>query len=64
MGRYPEEKLTYWCYARGPEIEPGAFPESLVPVPCRKEACERYRPEYPYCLMMERWGRKGRILIV
>ena len=55
--RYPKEEITFWCIARKPGEELTCKP----PVPCKKSACERYREEYPYCLMMERVGRHGRI---
>ncbi|MDD1680485.1 MAG: hypothetical protein LUQ35_02615 [Methanoregula sp.] len=52
--RYPNP-VTYWCY----EKEPGKEHTCQPPVSCKKEACERYRPEYPYCLHMERRDRRG-----
>jgi len=47
--------MTYWCYLKEPGKEFSACP----PVPCRKEACERYRAEYPYCIQMERRNWRG-----
>ncbi|OPX63800.1 MULTISPECIES: hypothetical protein [unclassified Methanoregula] len=55
MGRYPERKLTYWCFKKDPYDNT----VSLAPVPCRKEACEWFRDSYPYCIHMERRDEKG-----
>jgi hypothetical protein len=57
MPRYPEKKITVWCFAKEDYRE-----GSLAPVPCRKEACERYRPRYPHCVMMEMRGEKGEFI--
>jgi len=56
MGRYPEKKLTYWCF----EKDPNDNQVSLAPVPCRKGACDRFRDSYPYCIHMERRDEKMR----
>lgn len=32
------------------------------PLPCKKEACERYRAEYPYCIQMERREKHGFVI--
>jgi len=53
--RYPKQVITCWCYATDPE-------EKLTvgtPVPCKKEACGRYRAAYPYCIQMERRDQRG-----
>ena len=47
--------ISYWCYAK----EPGKELTAAPPVSCRKEACDRYRAEYPYCHHMERRERHG-----
>lgn len=52
--------ITYWCYAR----EPGKELTAIAPVSCKKEACERYRAEYPYCIKMERRDRRGFVIPV
>jgi hypothetical protein len=50
--------VTYWCYAKeqGKEMPGGA------PVPCRKEACDRYRAESPFCTWMERVDWRGFVI--
>jgi hypothetical protein len=60
MGRYPEEKISLVCYAR----KPGDELKALAPVPCKKEACERYRDKYPHCVMMEILGKNGKVITV
>jgi hypothetical protein len=57
--RYPVEKTTFLCYAK----KPGDELKCIPPCPCRKEACEEYRAEYPYCIQMERRGRNGRLIL-
>ncbi|PKL64217.1 MAG: hypothetical protein CVV32_09745 [Methanomicrobiales archaeon HGW-Methanomicrobiales-3] len=47
--------ISLWCYAK----EPGKKQTAAAPVPCRKEACERYREQYPYCIHMEQRDRRG-----
>lgn len=47
--------ISLWCYAK----EPGNEQTATAPVPCRKEACEWYRADYPYCMHMERRDRRG-----
>lgn len=59
MGRYPEKKITYWCYAKDAGYDQG----SLAPVPCRKEACERYRDTYPFCVMMGIQDETGEVVV-
>jgi hypothetical protein len=48
--------ISLWCF----EKDPGKVPVYLPPLPCKQEACERYRAEYPHCVMMSRTGRRGR----
>jgi len=52
------DPVTYWCYAKeqGNEMPGGA------PVPCRKEACDQYRAESPFCLQMERVDWRGFVI--
>jgi len=50
--------ITCWCYAK----EPGKELTGGPPVPCKKEACERYRAKYPYCIQMERRERHGFVI--
>jgi len=53
--RNPKE-IFLWCFAK----DPGENLASLPAFPCKKEACERYRTEYPHCVMMSRIERRGR----
>jgi hypothetical protein len=48
--------ISLWCFAK----DPGEKMVRLPAFPCRKEACERYREEYPHCVMMSRPERRGR----
>jgi hypothetical protein len=50
--------VTYWCYKK----EPGNESASGRPLPCKKDACEWYRAEYPYCIHMERRDRRGFVI--
>ena len=38
--------------------DPEHFNTALVP--CRGPECERFREEYPYCIMQVRAGKNGR----
>jgi hypothetical protein len=40
-----------WCFAE----DPGNEYVCLPPFPCKKDACDRYRKEFPYCVMMSRF---------
>ena len=53
--RYLNE-ISLWCFAK----DPGQERICLPPFPCKKEACERYTTEYPYCVQMSRIPRVGR----
>jgi hypothetical protein len=54
--QHGKNEISLWCFAK----EPGKDLLFLPPFPCRKEACERYRAEYPHCVMMSRMPRPGR----
>jgi hypothetical protein len=45
-----------WCFAEDPANEY----IQLKPSPCRKEACPRYRAEFPHCVMMSRTSSHAR----
>lgn len=53
--QYPDT-ISLWCF----EKDPGKELVCLPPLPCKKEACERYRADHPHCVMMSRIGRQGR----
>ena len=46
----PTEDPDLWCFAE----DPGNEYIQLKPFPCKKEACPRYRAEFPHCVMMSR----------
>jgi hypothetical protein len=50
------DEITLRCFAK----DPGEQLVSLPTFPCKKEACERYTMEYPYCVQMSRVPRCGR----
>jgi hypothetical protein len=56
----PSSTETRWC-SDGNKIGDLHMGKSLALVPCKKEACERYREDYPYCIQMVRVGKNGRI---
>ncbi len=43
-------EVSAWCFAE----DTGEDRICLPPFPCRKEACPRYRKEFPGCVMMSR----------
>jgi hypothetical protein len=49
---YPAKSFdtALWCFAE----DPGNEYIRLPPLPCKKEACPRYRTEFPHCVMMSR----------
>jgi hypothetical protein len=49
---YPAKSFEpdLWCFAE----DPGNEYVQLPSFPCRKEACPRYRAEFPHCVMMSR----------
>jgi hypothetical protein len=53
---YPKE-ISVWCFAE----DPGDYRVCLPAFPCRQEKCDRYRKEYPYCVMVSRAAKKERI---
>jgi len=53
--RYPNE-ISLWCFAK----DTGDTMECLPPFPCKREHCERYRTEYPHCVMTSRIESQGR----
>jgi hypothetical protein len=50
------DKISLWCF----EKDAGNELVCLPPFPCKREVCERYRTDYPYCIMMSRIERRGR----
>ena len=49
---YPAKSFdpALWCFVE----DPGNEYVQLPPFPCKKEACPRYRAEFPYCVMISR----------
>jgi hypothetical protein len=49
---YPAQSFDteLWCFAE----DPGNEYIRLPPFPCKREACPRYRAEFPHCVKMSR----------